>query len=472
MLALVLLLLAARTGDTRAAGLAPVEEQTIYRRAFDAVLWALPVADTLAPRRAGNERGISPSAMFITEQRPTGRMGIVAMNAQSPCVFGDLTTEAGPIVFDVPPRGDKAKFSGSIVDLWWFPLEDIGPDGADAGKGGKYLVLPPGYEGRIPEGYFVLRSRTYLINALFRAVPAEHGDGGWAAAVAYARTLKIYPLAEAAAPRPVTFADVSRIPFPGTPAFDRSYFKYIHQLVQEENVFEHDKAMIGLLASLGIEKGKPFRPDERMGRILGRAARDAQRHCIEVLTEMKSVTTGPRFWPDRNWVIPGISGEAPNGSGHSLFSDRLDPATRAAIYYSGVGAQRRCGTQAICLLATVDSNGNPLDGSKRYRMRLPGDVPADDFWEVAAYSLVTRSFIDTPANRIALSSTNPFFKTNRDGSIDVHIGPTAPPGEANNWISTRRGEPIAVCLRFDGPGKRIIEKQWVAGDLVEIKRGS
>src|SRR5687768_70777 len=113
-LALVLTL-GAHTRDTCAAGLAPTEEQAIYQRAFDAVLWALPVADTLAPRRAGNERGISPSAMFITEQRPTGKMGIVTMNAESPCVFGDLTTEAGPIVFEVPPRSDKARFSGSIV---------------------------------------------------------------------------------------------------------------------------------------------------------------------------------------------------------------------------------------------------------------------------------------------------------------------------------------------------------------------
>ncbi len=466
----LLLPLTAHADDGGPPGFASIEEDAIYRRAFDAVLWALPVADTLAPRRAGNQRGISPSAMFITEQRPTGKMGIVAMNAQCPSVFGDLTTESGPVVLDVPPRTDKARFSGSIVDLWWRPLEDIGPAGADAGKGGKYLVLPPGYEGRIPEGYFVLRSRTFVINTLFRAVPAETGDAGWAAAVAYARTLRIYPLADAAAPTPAAFADVSRIPFPGTPTFDRSFFQYIDQLVQEEAIFEHDKAMIGFLASLGIEKGRAFRPDERVGRILDRAARNAQHYCIGGLS-MKSVRTkDSQFWLDRQWLLPGINRETVDGSSQALLSDRRDYATRAVVHYSSMGVQKRSDTQAICLLATVDSSGNPLDGSKHYRMVLPGEVPVSDSWEVIAYSMVTRSFINTPANRIALSSSSP-IKTNPDGSIEIDFGPTAPPGRENNWISTRPGEPIGVSLRFYGAGKRIIEKKWVAGDLVEVKAG-
>lgn len=452
---------------------AAFDEQTTYQRAFDAALWALPVADALAPRRASNERGISPSAMFITEQRPTGRLRVVMLNAQSPSVFGDLTTEGGPIVFEVPPRSDKAAFSGSIVDLWWRPMEDIGPDGADAGQGGKYLVLPPRYEGRIPGGYFVLRSRTYVINARFHVVPAETSDAGWAAAVAYAKTLKIYPLAETATPRPAPFADVSRIPFPGTPTFDRSYFQYLDQVVQEEPVVEKDKAMKGLLSSLGIEKGRPFRPDERMGRILDRAARDAQRYCIDRLHSMKPVTTGGlRFWSDRSWLMPAIKREAVAGSVRSSSADGIDYATQAAVHYSGVGVQKRPDGQAICLLATVDSTGNPLDGSKHYKMLLPGEVPVNGSWEVIAYNMVTRSFINTPANRIALSSANPIFKTNPDGTVEVDIGPTAPAGREDNWISTRPGEPIVVCLRLYGAGKQIIEKQWVAGDLVEVKGGT
>jgi len=451
---------------------APLDEQTTYQRAFDAALWALPVADALAPRRASNERGISPSAMFITEQRPTGKLRVVMMNAQFPSVFGDLTTESGPIVFDVPARSDKARFSGSIADLWGHPIGDIGPDGADAGAGGKYLVLPPSYEGRVPEGYFVLRSRTYVINALFHAVPSKPGDTGWAAALAYARTLKIYPLAEAASPRPAVFADVSRILFPGTPTFDRSYFQYLHQLVQEEPVLEHDKAMTELLSTLGIEKGRPFRPDERMGRILDRAARDAQRHCIDRLISMHSVTAkGPRFWPDRNWLMPGRNREAVDGNARRI-PDRRDYAARAAAHYGGTSVPKRSDAREICLLATVDAKGNPLDGSKHYKMLLPAEVPVRDSWEVVAYSIATRSFIDTAANRIALSSSNPTFKTNPDGSIEIDIGPTAPAGRKDNWISTRPDEPIAVCLRLYGAEKHTIEKQWVAGDLVEVKGGT
>jgi hypothetical protein len=393
--------------DTPAARLVALQEQTTYARAFEAVMWALPVADTYAPRRAGNELGISPSALFITEQRPTGKLWIVTCNAQSPYVFGDLTTRNCPIVFEVPPTGDKAKFSGSIVDLWWLPLEDIGPDGADAGKGGKYLVLPPGYEGQVPDGYFVLRSRTYSINMLLRALPADHGDGGWAAAVAYARTLKIYPLAEAAAPKPVAFADVSRKPFPGTPQFDRSYFQYLDRLVQEEPVLEHDKAMMGLLASLGFEKGKPFRPDERTAIILDRAAQDVQRYCLDMFMTMKATMYGAPFWPDRHWAAIGLSREVVTGGAQWVFPDRLDYIARATFYYSGVGVQKRFGTQAIYPSTAVDANGNPLDGGKHYRIRLPKDVPVDDFWEVIAMSMLPSSlvvkagFVDETAMRLA-----------------------------------------------------------------------
>src|SRR4030095_1553464 len=171
---------------------------------------------------------------------------------------------------------------------------------------------------------FVLRSRTYVINTLFHAVPTDSGDAGWAAAVAYARTLKIYTLAEAAEPRPVVFADVSRMPFPGTPTFDRSYFDYLNQLVQEEPVLEHDKAMMALLSSPGMKKGRPFRPDERLGLVWDRAARDAQRYCIDKLNSRKSVMTrGRRYWPDRNWFMAGINSEAGGGRTHACFSHLL-----------------------------------------------------------------------------------------------------------------------------------------------------
>jgi Protein of unknown function (DUF1214) len=138
-----------------------------------------------------------------------------------------------------------------------------------------------------------------------------------------------------------------------------------------------------------------------------------------------------------------------------------------SFYYSGVGVQKRFGTQAIYPSTAVDANGTPLDGGKRYRLRLPKDVPVDDFWEVIAYSPITRSFIDTPANRIAVSSTNPVYKTNEDGSIDIEFSPTAPAGRENNWISTRPDEPFTVTLRFYGPQQRLLEKQWVPSDLEE-----
>jgi hypothetical protein len=372
-------------------------------------------------------------------------------------------------VFDVPPVSDKAMFSGSIFDAWWKPLEDIGLDGADAGKGSKYLVLPPDYQGAIPDGFIVLHSRTYRINELFRVVPAEHGEPGWNAAVAYAKTLKVYPLSDAAAPKHVAFVDVSGGAFPGTPRFDRRYFEYVNQIVQEEPVFEYDKGIVGMAASLGIEKGKPFQPDERMGHILDHAAQGVQRYSIAMMMTLKgAMMGGARFWPDRHWVVPGLTRDVIDGGAQWVFPNRLDYVERASFYYFGVGVPKRSGTRGIYMLSTVDAKGAPLNGSRHYRLRLPKDVPAKDFWEVIAYSVITRSYIDTPANRIDVSSAVPTYKTNNDGSIDIYLGPTPPPRREANWISTRPEEPYEVTLRFYGPQQRLVEKQWVAGDIEEI----
>jgi hypothetical protein len=231
------------------------KEQLLYHRAFEAVLWALPAADTLVMRRAQKEWGMKEGAVFYFENRPTGKTEVITFNNQTPYVFGTLSTLNGPLVIEVPAAGTAAKFSGSIFDLWYFPMEDIGPAGADEGKGGKYLILPPDYKADVPNGYIPLRSRTHEIHMLFRSIPTAEGDEGWRAAVPYAKTLKIYPLSQAAAPGPTQFVDATSKPFHGTPVFDLSYFDYINDTVQNEPVFDYDKVMVGMLASIGIQKG-------------------------------------------------------------------------------------------------------------------------------------------------------------------------------------------------------------------------
>jgi hypothetical protein len=368
------------------------KEQLLYQRAFEAVLWALPVADTLVMRRAQRERGMKEGAVFYFENRPTGKTEVITFNNETPYVFGTLTTRNGPLVIDVPAAGAKAKLSGSIFDLWYFPMEDVGPAGADQGKGGKYLVLPPDNKETVPNGYIPLPSRTYDVHMLFRSIPADEGDDGWRAAVAYAKTLKIYPLSEAGAPKPTEFIDATAKPFHGTPNFDLSYFDYVDETVQTEPVFEHDKVMMGVLASIGIQKGKPFKPDSGAAVIL------------------------------------------------------------AATY----------------LATTHDANDKVLDPAQTYRVQVPKDVPIDDFWELIAYSIQTRSYIDTAANRIAVSSKNLGLQKNADGSVDVYLGPSAPAGKEANLVSTKPGEGYFLAFRFYGPRKAFYDRAWTPSDVERI----
>ncbi|MDP2784774.1 MAG: DUF1254 domain-containing protein [Sulfurimicrobium sp.] len=443
-------------------------DQLLYQRAFEAVLWALPVADTLVMRHMQAEWGMKEGAVFYFEKRASGKTEVITFNNQTPYVFGTFSTRNGPLVFEVPPAGAKAKLSGSIFDLWYLPMEDIGPAGADQGKGAKYLALPPDYKGEVPAGYIALHSRTYDVHMLFRSIPTDEGDEGWKAAVQYAKTLKFYPLSEAAAPKPTEFVDATSKPFSGTPHFDLSYFDYINQTVQEEPLFEHDKVMFGLLASIGIQKGKPFKPDAKTAAIFDRAARDAKLYLIHKMETMESF--GEPFWPDRRWRTLGFTPEIMKSGVQWVFPDRVDYDWRAyGWYFWGVGIQKRVGAAATYTISSQDAEGKVLDPAQTYRVHLPKDVPIDDFWELIAYSIQTRSYIDTPANKIAVSSKTPNLQKNADGSVDLYLGPQAPAGKESNWISTKPGEGYFVGFRFYGPQKAFYDKVWTPSDIEKVK---
>jgi hypothetical protein len=443
------------------------QEQLLYQRAFEAVLWAMPVADTLVMRRVQREWGLKEGAVFYFENHPTGKTELLTFNQETPYIFGTFSTRNGPLVFDVPAAAAKAKPSGSIFDLWYFPMEDIGPAGADGGKGAKYLALPPDYKDEVPAGYIPLHSRTYDVHMLFRSIPAAEGDAGWRDAVTYAKTFKFYPLSQSAAPPPTEFVDATSKPFAGSPRYDLSYFEYIDHTVQNEPVLDHDKVMMGILATIGIEKGKPFKPEARTAAILDRAARDVQLYCIGKMQTME--TWDKPFWPNRRWRTFRFTPEVVKSGAQWVFPDRVDYDERGySWYYWGVGIQKRVGAAATYLCTTHDADGNLIDAARTYRMNVPKDPPIDDFWEIIAYSMQTRSFIDTPANRIAVSSKTPGLQKNADGSIDVDVGPRAPAGKESNWISTKPGEGYFLGARFYGPRKAFYERTWTAGDAERI----
>ncbi|HEY7053010.1 MAG TPA: DUF1254 domain-containing protein, partial [Mycobacterium sp.] len=209
------------------------------------------------------------------------------------------TKEVGPIVIDVPPGDANGSLNGNIVTVWQTSLEDVGLLGLDKGAGGKFLILPPGYTDKIPDGYTPLPSDTYSGYALLRSNLNSHSDTDVAAAIAYGKRAKIYPLSAAAKPPETVFTDVKDVEYDSTIRYDLSFFQSLDRVVQSEPWIERDRAMIDPLRSLGIEKGKLFAPNQATQAILTAAIGEAR-----ALLEHRYDAGFPPFFEGTHWTFP------------------------------------------------------------------------------------------------------------------------------------------------------------------------
>ena len=240
-----------------------------YQRAVQTYLWSIPSMYMYSLRQSLVDTfGASPSHVPIWEDLMDNETVMLTPNSQVVYVFNylDLKTD-GPTVMEVP-----AKLAAMLDSMWDQPITDIGATGPDKGKGGKYLVLPPGYEGEVPSGYFVVKSPTYGVMVVLRGYME---NGSTAPTVKRLKQTKIYPLSQKANPRETTFINVSGKPINTLFPTDERLFYNLADLIQQESIADKDKVMYGMLATIGIKKGEPFNPDVRMQKILKRAARTA-----------------------------------------------------------------------------------------------------------------------------------------------------------------------------------------------------
>src|SRR6185436_20419545 len=165
------------------------------------------------------------------------------------------TKDLGPVVLEIPPA-DDGTITGTLSDCWQGALEDVGPAGADKGRGGKYLILPPDYGGAVPHGYITLPSSCFHNYGVLRSVVNSRDDADVARAVAHAKRIQLYPLERAGLPPATTFVDVADVVFDGTIPYDLRFFQSLDRIVQAEPWQTRDKVMIDVLKSIGIEKGK------------------------------------------------------------------------------------------------------------------------------------------------------------------------------------------------------------------------
>jgi hypothetical protein len=180
----------------------------------------------------------------------------------------------------------------------------------------------------------------------------------------------------------------------------------------------------------------------------------------------RSRQDGTYLYPDSAWFTCFIGG---NYQFLSQPGVRDLEARVHFIYYATVVtpamALKRVGLGSQYAAATTDSQGRPLDGSKTYRIHLPPDIPARDFWSFVVYDNQTRSMLQTDQQFPSAGSLNQNLVINPDTSVDVWFGPTAPKGHEANWVQTVPGKGWNVLLRLYGPLEPWFDKTWKPGEL-------
>lgn len=428
-------------------------------RALQAYLLGLPIVNQVAMRNALRDYGPVNSTNVIWEDLVDSKTVELTANDNTVYSFIWLDTSKGPLVVEIPP-----KVLGLIDDMWYRWVADVGITGEDRGKGGKYLILPPGYEGEVPSGHFVVRPSTYGNWMPFRSFLV---DGSPKPGVDLVKqTLKIYPLGEAANPQPVKFVNLSGVPSNFVAPGDYAFWDLLNQAIQEEPPTGSDPTTLGLFASLGIVNGKPFAPDERMKAILADAANIGAVTARSIAYRMRD--KAGYYYPDSAWRLPFFGGykfEIAPGVAN------LDGA--AFFYYLATGvtpamAEKMVGEGSQYPWAALDANGNPFDGGKTYKLHLPPNIPAKDFWSVIAYDTQTRSMLQTDQQFPSVSSQDKGVRINEDGSVDLWFGPKAPDGLEDNWIQTIPGKGWFMILRLYGPLEPWFDQTWRPGEIEPV----
>ena len=470
-------------------------DQIDFTHAYNAFMNSLDGVSIATLRKGMQSVGVKDNEVIVFSDLMDSKSLFLTANADTVYAIGILDLTKGPMVLEVPPR-----FLGAIDDQWFRWVIDIGLPGPDRGVGGKYLIVPPGYEGALPQGYFVARSRTNYV-AWFGRSFLENKSDPKPASETIRKFTNVYPyeaggvgtpiaeflagkasLGRITAPPPTKFHEGSGKVMNTVPPNDWSFYETLNEIVQQEPATALDPELMGSIAAIGIVKGKPFNPDARMRKIMTEALAVAN-------AASRTLFMSPRdpswyYYPGSAWFnylfqtgyqfetpIPLITREGAKPFPPTGYRT-LDARTNFFYGITGITpgmAMRLTGIGSQYLFALLDANKQHFDGARTYKVTLPKGIPEANFWSFTVYDNMSRSMLDTPQRYPRAGSQSypsPAAEPNADGSTTVYFGPKQPDGvKRGNWIQTMPAKGWFTILRLYGPLEPFFDKSWRPSEI-------
>jgi len=433
-----------------------------FQHGVTAFLSGIQVASMEAMRKGLLTFGPANKTGILFENLMDSKALWLTPNTTSVYMVMWLQLDGEPYVLETP-----ADVLGIIDDHWFKYVADFGRLGDDKNKGGKFLIVPPGYKGEIPKGYIVKHTNTNGNWVIWRGFQK---DGSPKPAIDLTKKVfKAYPLSQKDNPQPINFVNASGVFNNTIHNMDITIYDEINAVVQAEPSMGQSPEILGYFASIGIEKGKEFKPDARMKKILTESAKVAS-------VTARTLISRPRdeaflLFPKNSkvWTNPFVGGS---------YKFEVDGANlldaRAAFHFFATGitpamAKKIIGKGSKYAVAYLDKEMNPFDGGKTYTVNIPANVPMKDFWSFTLYNNQTRAMLQTDQRFPGLDSNKKGLVTNKDGSVDVYFGPTPPKGHESNWIQTIPNRGWNMLFRVYGPLDPWFDKTWYPGDPELVK---
>jgi hypothetical protein len=464
-LSLAALVVACASTSSLADGASPDElaRRAIERRAVEAVIWGMPAVNAELMFDEMVKAGGKPGQIIYWGKPLDWRNQTLTPNPDTLYFMGFYDTKAsGPMVVEIPPAGDDGSLNGNFVTLWQTALEDAGLLGVDKGKGVKFVITPPFYAGKIPEGFEQLASDTYGGYFLVRSSLESRGDADVQKSIAYGKRVKFYPLSQIDNPPQTVFIDVKDKDFDSTIKYDATFFTLLDRVVQTEPWIARDRAMIDQLRTIGIEKDKPYAPDATTKKALEAGVTEAK-----ALLAARYDAGFPAFFEGTHWMTPTLPEVVEGQSTDYADPNKYAVDGRGLTYSYAYIALKRLGIGEYYLINIKDKDGEAYDGGKSYRLHVPPNAPVEQYWSVTAYDRETHALIKG-MDRASRASNAADLAKNADGSVDIWFGPRATEAKESNWVPTDPNRRFELMFRLYAPTKALFDKAWTLPDVEKI----